>query len=139
MNNTEKLTTFFKESKKNARVFLQWALAGILVGIIVGLVGTAFAYAISFATKTRTAHSWILYLLPLLGIVIVWLYNRAGMGDQPGTNMVLLSVREEKTVPFRIAPVIFSTSFLTHLGGGSAGAQTYHTRRQQGGADNARS
>ena len=123
MNNTKKLTTFFKEIKKNARVFLQWALAGILVGIIVGLVGTAFAYAISFATKTRTAHSWILYLLPLLGIVIVWIYNRAGMEDQPGTNMVLLSVREEKTVPFRIAPVIFSTSFLTHLGGGSAGRE----------------
>ena len=120
---TEKLTKIFNQGKKNALVFLCWALIGILVGIVVGLVGTAFAYAISFATKSREAYSWLLYLLPLLGIVIVWIYNRAGMEDQPGTNMVLLSVREEKTVPFRIAPVIFSTSFLTHLGGGSAGRE----------------
>lgn len=123
MNDTEKLTTFFNKSKKNALVFFQWALVGILVGIIVGLVGTAFAYAITFATKVRATHSWMPYLLPLLGIVIVWIYNRAGMEDQPGTNMVLVSVREEKNVPFRLAPVIFSTSFLTHLGGGSAGRE----------------
>lgn len=113
----------FQKSCKALTSFLRWSFVGVLVGIVVGLVGTAFAAAISFATEFRTEHSWTLYTLPVLGIVIVWIYNRAGMEDQPGTNMILLSVREEKDVPFKIAPVIFATSFLTHLGGGSAGRE----------------
>ena len=35
---TEKLTKIFNQGKKNALVFLCWALIGILVGIVVGLV-----------------------------------------------------------------------------------------------------
>lgn len=103
--------------------FLRWILIGILVGGVVGLVGTAFAYAISFATGFRTTHPWILYLLPVFGLVIVWIYNRANMREHPGTNMILQSVRGDKNVPFVIAPVIFVSSFLTHLGGGSAGRE----------------
>ncbi len=103
--------------------FLHWVFIGILVGVIVGLVGTAFAYSITFATQLRTNYTWILYLLPILGLIIVWFYNRANMKDQPGTNMILLSVRSDENVPFAIAPVIFATSFLTHLGGGSAGRE----------------
>ena len=114
---------FVAKSRHAITSFLRWVFVGVTVGIVVGLVGTAFATAISFATKFRTGHSWVLYTLPILGIVIVWIYNRAGMEDQPGTNMILLSVREEKNVPFKIAPVIFATSFLTHLGGGSAGRE----------------
>lgn len=120
---TEIQQKLFKESRKALISFFRWALVGIMVGIVVGLVGTAFSAAISFATEFRTSHNWALYILPVLGIVIVWLYNRAGMEEQPGTNMILLSVREEKEVPFKIAPVIFATSFLTHLGGGSAGRE----------------
>ena len=120
---TEIQQKLFKESRKALISFFRWALVGIMVGIVVGLVGTAFAAAISFATEFRTSHNWALYILPVLGIAIVWLYNRAGMEEQPGTNMILLSVREEKEVPFKIAPVIFATSFLTHLGGGSAGRE----------------
>lgn len=103
--------------------FLRWIFVGILVGGVVGLVGAAFAYSISFATGFRTAHPWILYCLPVLGLVIVWIYNRANMREHPGTNMILQSVRGDKNVPFVIAPVIFVSSFLTHLGGGSAGRE----------------
>ncbi len=120
------MDNFISYCKKQGNYFLRfvrWVLIGILIGIVVGLVGSAFAYAITFATNLRTAHSWILFLLPLLGLIIVWIYNRAGMEDQPGTNMILLSVRTDKNVPFVIAPVIFASSFLTHLGGGSAGRE----------------
>ncbi len=103
--------------------FLRWVFIGILVGVVVGLVGTGFAYSITFATQLRTNYTWILFLLPILGLIIVWFYNRANMEDQPGTNMILLSVRSDENVPFAIAPVIFVTSFLTHLGGGSAGRE----------------
>ncbi len=115
--------SYLKKQGKYFLKFLHWVFIGILVGVVVGLVGTAFAYSITFATQLRTSYSWILYLLPVLGLMIVWLYNRANMKDQPGTNMILMSVRSNENVPFAIAPVIFVTSFLTHLGGGSAGRE----------------
>ena len=119
----ENFTSYVKKQGNYFLGFLRWVCIGILVGVVVGLVGTAFAYSITFATQLRTTYTWILYLLPVLGLIIVWFYNRAHMEDQPGTNMILLSVRSDENVPFAIAPVIFITSFLTHLGGGSAGRE----------------
>lgn len=119
----EQFISYLKKQGNYFLGFLRWAFVGVLVGIVIGLVGTAFAYSITFATQLRTDYTWILFLLPILGLIIVWIYNRAGMADQPGTNMILLSVRTDENVPFAMAPVIFATSFLTHLGGGSAGRE----------------
>ncbi|MBQ3140404.1 MAG: chloride channel protein [Clostridia bacterium] len=119
----QKFIAVVKKQGKNLLGFAKWVLIGLLIGGVVGLVGTAFAYSITFATDFRMTHPWVLYLLPVLGLAIVWLYNRAHMEDQPGTNMILLSVRSKQNVPFAVAPVIFATSFLTHFGGGSAGRE----------------
>lgn len=120
------MENFISYTKKQGKYFLgffRWVMIGILVGLVVGLVGTAFAYSVTYVTQLRSTYTWILFLLPLLGLVIVWLYNCADMEDQPGTNMILLSVRSDENVPFAMAPVIFLTSCLTHLGGGSAGRE----------------
>lgn len=119
----EGLKTNLQKAGKYFFVFARWVVVGLLVGTIIGLCGTAFAYAITFATQLRSSYSWILFLLPVLGLIIVWIYNRAGMGNQPGTNLILLSVRTEESVPLVMTPVIFAATLLTHLGGGSAGRE----------------
>ena len=88
---------------------------------MLGVVGAWFARSISFVTELRGNHPWILYLLPFLGLLIVFIYRFEKQGG--GTNLVLESVQEGKTIPFRMAPMIFVSTVLTHLGGGSAGRE----------------
>ena len=103
--------------------FLRWSLLAILVGAVCGLVGTAFHVCVNFATKWRGTLEWLLYLLPLGGVVIVWLYHRLGQSSSLGTDKLFTSIQDRTAVPVAMAPLIFVATFLTHLLGGSAGRE----------------
>ena len=105
------------------RAFLRWSLLAILVGAVCGLVGTAFHVCVNFATKWRGALPWLLYLLPVGGVVIVWLYHRLGQSSSLGTDRLFTSIQDRTAVPVAMAPLIFVATFLTHLLGGSAGRE----------------
>lgn len=104
-------------------LFLKWAGISILCGVPIGLVGWLFHHLVEEATALREAHGWILFLLPLGGAAIALLYRLAGMERDGGTNSVLLSVRRDGPLPFRMAPLIFASTILTHLLGGSSGRE----------------
>lgn len=115
--------------KKSERGFklltsvLKWGFFSIITGIICGLVGTCFYKCVSFATVTRMEHSTLIYFLPLAGLAIVFLYKSTNMLNDGGTNRVIRSIRTEKPLQFRMAPLIFVATVLTHLFGGSAGRE----------------
>ena len=44
---------------------------GALVGGVGGFVGAAFHLGVNYATNVRMTHPWVLYLLPLGGVIIV--------------------------------------------------------------------
>ena len=88
-----------------------------------GGVGTAFYHAIVLATRLRVAHPWLLYLLPVAGLLTALLYGLLKMEKDPGTDAVLRATTENETVPARLSALIFSGTFLTHLCGGSAGRE----------------
>lgn len=67
-------------------------------------------------------YPWVILTLPLAGLVIVFLYQKIGKEDR-GTNQVLSFIRSKDEVPFRAAPLIFISTILTHLAGGSAGRE----------------
>ena len=104
-------------------VFLRRAILAVLIGLLVGAVGVAFHYGIDLATELRQAHPWLLCLLPLGGLAIVLLYQVCGMEKDRGTNLVLVAVREHEPMRLRTAPLIFLSTVLTHLVGGSAGRE----------------
>ena len=54
---------------------LKWLAVGALVGGVGGFVGALFHLGVDCATNVRLAHPWILYLLPLGGVVIALLYR----------------------------------------------------------------
>ena len=105
----------------SARALGQWLLLSGLTGIACGLAGAAFAWCVSHATAARSAHPWLLLCMPLAGLLIVAGYRAAGMGNDSGTNQIIASVRGAERPPLRLAPLIFLSSVLTHLTGGSAG------------------
>ncbi len=104
-------------------LFFKWILIAVVLGIICGLAGTAFHYALRLAADLFTTHGWLLYLLPAAGILTVLLYHTFGIFNDEGTNSILKAARAEKTSAFRVAPLIFVSSFLTHVCGGSAGRE----------------
>ena len=78
------------------------------MGGVTGVVGTAFHYSIDWATQFRTAHRWMIFLLPLAGLVIVASYRVTKMQDDRGTEFVIGAVREGRVLRFRTAPLISS-------------------------------
>lgn len=102
---------------------LKWVLFAALVGLSVGAVGAVFHMSIDKATALRGAHGWLLYLLPLAGLLIVWAYHVTGMSDDKGTEYIIGAVREGRILRIRTAPLIFLGTVLTHLTGGSAGRE----------------
>lgn len=119
--------TFWKDFLFRWRVrigaFIKWTLFAVVIGLVVGVVGAGFHEAIEIAAGYRTAHDWLIFLLPVAGVLIVLLYRACGMERDPGTNYVLLSVRENKPMRLRTAPLIIVATVLTHLVGGSSGRE----------------
>lgn len=102
---------------------LKWVLFSLVVGCSVGYVGALFHMAIDEGTHLREMNPWILYLMPLAGLLIVWAYHVTGMSDDKGTEYIISSVREGRILRIRTAPLIFMATVLTHLTGGSAGRE----------------
>ena len=88
-----------------------------------GIVGSLFNMCIVYVTKMRNKNSWLIFLLPLGGLLIVFLYRICKMDKNSGTNNVIKSVRSEEDVPFLLAPLIFIGTTVTHLFGGSVGRE----------------
>ncbi len=108
---------------KYTRNMCKFVLLALLAGVVCGAVGTAFYHAVALATRLRSAHPWLLYLLPGAGLLTAYLYALLKMEKDPGTDAVLRAAKEHETVPSRLAALIFSGTFLTHLTGGSAGRE----------------
>jgi H+/Cl- antiporter ClcA len=107
------------------RYLLKWLLISIPCGIATGGAVTLFRIAIESANTFRSDHRAILLpLLPVAGIVIVFIYRRAGFAGDNGTNDIIAAAHEgSKSVDWKKAPLVFAASVLTHLTGGSAGCE----------------
>ncbi len=105
-----------------AVALLKWMLVGALVGVVGGVAGAAFHLGVDLATSVRLAHPWILFLLPLGGVVIAGLYNLCRL-EGAGTNDIIESVHFGKRIPTLLVPLIFLSTIITHLFGGSAGRE----------------
>lgn len=108
---------------KNAGTFIRWIFFSCIIGVIVGAVGVGFHHAITTVTEWRGQYPYLLFGLPLAGLVIVWLYRVCDMARDGGTNLVLISVRDNAPIRLRTAPLIIVATVLTHLFGGSSGRE----------------
>jgi H+/Cl- antiporter ClcA len=111
----------------------KWVLLGSLVGMLAGLGSAMFLAGLYWATDTREKTPWLLYLLPVAGILIGWVYDRFGRDVQAGNNLLLQRIQTTGgDVSILMAPLIVITTIATHLFGGSAGREG--TAVQMGGS-----
>ncbi len=110
-----------KSAANYVTTFFKWSLIAALTGAASGFIGMVFHKSVELATVIRTAHTWLIYFLPLGGIIIAALYKIFKFNK--GTDAVLSSIRTNNEVPAIMAPLIFIGTVITHLFGGSAGRE----------------
>ncbi|MDO5416010.1 MAG: chloride channel protein [Lachnospiraceae bacterium] len=108
---------------QNTRYFLKWTAISCIVGGAGGVAGACFAKCVAWATSFRQGHDWTLYLMPLAGLLIVFLYRVSHEEKNRGTNMVIDSISSNEEVTLATGPLIFVSTVLTHLVGGSSGRE----------------
>ncbi len=102
---------------------IKWTFISLLIGAIVGFMGTAFHESTEKVTEIREKYPFIIWFLPLGGVFIVWFYKIMKLEHDKGTNMVLMTVRENGSMTLRNLICIFVGSVVTHLFGGSSGRE----------------
>ncbi len=103
--------------------FMKWVFIALVTGAIGGAIGGLFRFCVDIATQVRRAHEFLIFLLPLGGLLIVSLYKIAKLSSDADTNLVIKSIRSDTKVPLVLAPVIFLSTIITQLLGGSAGRE----------------
>ncbi len=113
--------------------FVKWILLGGAVGVLSGTASAFFLHSLDYVTNLRTNHGWLLFLLPLGGALVSYLYMKFGRNSAKGNNLILEQIMDGKeTIPLRMAPLVLFGTLVTHLFGGSAGREG--TAVQMGGS-----
>jgi H+/Cl- antiporter ClcA len=100
-----------------------WLFAAI-GGALTGLISYAFLRSLDWATRTRIAHGWLVWLLPLAGLAVGSAYHYWGGRAKGGTPTVIeQSHTFTHGVTSRMAPLIFAGSVVGHLFGASVGRE----------------
>ena len=114
----------YKEKCLNyIKYILKWLCLGVLIGVLGGIVGTVFHKCLDFVTEIRQHNSFLIYLLPLAGVVIALMYKPFAKKGNIDTKRVFQSVKENKDVPLVMMPLIFLGSAISHLFGASMGRE----------------
>lgn len=119
--------------KKTLLLTLKWIFICVLIGILSGSASAFFLITLDFVTQYRIQNGWIIWLLPLGGLLVGFSYYYLGKEVVKGNNLLLEEYENPKQViPLKMAPLVFFGTIITHLFGGSAGREG--TAVQMGGA-----
>ena len=103
-----------------ANIFIS-VIAGICTGLVSGAACVFFCYVTTQADLARQGQPWLLWLLPLAGLIVVFLYDELFQAKPMGTGSIFLLVRSNRAMPAALAPLIFISTCLAYLTGGSVG------------------
>ncbi|SFM73329.1 voltage-gated chloride channel family protein [Rugamonas rubra] len=111
----------------------KWCLIAGLVAALSGSASAFFLFALDQATRYREAHAWLIWLLPLAGFAVGWVYLKLGRSVEAGNNLLIDEIHDPKrVVPLRLAPLVLAGTVVSHLFGASVGREG--TAVQMGGA-----
>jgi H+/Cl- antiporter ClcA len=114
------MRSLFARSKQ----FFLFLIAAVIIGAIGGLLSVAFLGSLNWATTTRINNEWLIFLLPVTGGLVGFMYYKWGNPITGGTSLVLDAIHVPGAeVPARMAPMIWSGSVASHLVGASVGRE----------------
>ena len=102
----------------------KWLAFVVPMAAVVGSLCASFLWALDSATRARFDHPWLLFGLPLAGFAVALVYRWIGRSAEGGNNLIVEQIHAPGAgVPLRMAPLIFFSTIVTHLFGGSAGRE----------------
>lgn len=111
-----------KDTLQTLSSFGKWIYIAVCTGLFGGVVGICFHKSVDLATELRLEYPWLLWLLPVAGLLIVGFYHITRM-EHENTNAIIDSIHFGAKIPLLLLPAIYLGTFLTHLCGGSAGRE----------------
>lgn len=121
------------EQIKITQHLLRWTILIIPVSFVTGSLVALFLWLLDVATTTRWAHPWLIFLLPVAGLFITFLYKTYGKNVEAGNNLIMDEIHKPGGgIPTRMTPLVLLSTIITHLFGGSAGREG--TAVQMGGS-----
>ena len=102
----------------------KWTLLAALVAALSGTASAFFLFALDYATHWRETHAWIIWLLPLAGFAVGWIYLKVGSSVEAGNNLLIDEIHDpKKVVPLRMAPLVLMGTVVSHWFGASVGRE----------------
>ncbi|MDZ4726252.1 MAG: chloride channel protein [Leptospira sp.] len=99
-------------------------LFAIITGITIGITNAFFLISLDHITNIRLGFPEMVFLLPVVGFMIGYFYHKYGKQVSSGNDLIFEEIQAEKNpIPFRMVPMIYVSTLLTHLVGGSAGRE----------------
>jgi H+/Cl- antiporter ClcA len=103
---------------------VKWLSISVTIGILTGTSSAALLAGVDWATGWREAHSWLLLLLPIGGLLSGLLYYYLGKSVEAGNNLLLEEIHNpNQVIPWQMAPLVFLGTIIAHLFGASVGRE----------------
>ncbi|MDR2329009.1 MAG: voltage-gated chloride channel family protein [Comamonas sp.] len=111
----------------------KWLLLSAITAALAGTASAFLLFALDAVTAWRDSHRWLVWLLPLAGLAVGWVYQRLGQAAEGGVNLLMEEVHApNNTLPLRMVPLALVSTVVSHLFGASVGREG--TAVQMGGA-----
>lgn len=102
----------------------KWFVLACLIAVLAGSASAFFLFSLEQATSWRIQHAWLIWLLPLAGLAVGWVYERVGQSVSAGNNLLIEEIHDpRKVVPLRMAPLVLGGTVISHLFGASVGRE----------------
>ena len=93
--------TSYPPLTETTHAFFKWLLIGLFTGVITGFAGAVFHFSLEKAQELRLTTPWLLYLMPVAGLVTIFMY-KTWAPDSRGTNMVLSAIRANEHMNWKL-------------------------------------
>ncbi len=108
--------------KINLQRILKIIELSLFLGYLSGVLGALFSKCISIVTNIRSQNNWLIYFLPIAGLLIIFIYNKLNV-FAVGTNQVIENCTNREHISPLLIPAIFIGSVISHLFGASVGRE----------------
>lgn len=95
----------------------------LCMGVVAAVASIVLCLCVAAVYGLYEAHWWLIFLLPALGCLSLWLYHRAQLPLDMSTRRVVDHIRSDSPVPPLLAPGILAGTCLSILGGASVGKE----------------